>query len=101
MTDTDIVRCPSCDGYGWHTDEFTGETDDCAWCGGIGYVYQSADGVQRPLSAQEATAAAAALEQLEAARMRELGYTGKAKPPWEQGVRKGTRGGIHPDERDD
>jgi len=97
---TDIIRCMSCDGYGWHTDEFTGETEECDWCGGTGYVYQSADGVQTRIPAEDYGKVAAQLEQLEQERMHELGYTGEAKPPWEQDIRKGTKGGVHPDERD-
>ncbi|MEM6528148.1 MAG: hypothetical protein AAF653_07615 [Chloroflexota bacterium] len=97
----DIVRCMSCDGYGWHTDEFTGETEDCDWCGGTGYVYVTAEGVQQRIPASDYGRVADTLEKLEQARMRELGYTGEAKPPWEQNIRKGTRGGIHPEDRDE
>lgn len=98
---TEIVRCPSCEGYGWYTDEFSGETGDCEWCGGIGYVYRSEQGVQRRIPPEDYGRVADTLERLEEERMRELGYTGEAKPPWEQDIRKGTRGGVHPDERDD
>lgn len=98
---TDLVRCPSCDGYGWHEDDFSGEVADCAWCGGVGYVYQQADGVQRRIPQADYAQVADELEALEKERMRELGYTGAAKPPWEQDVRRGTRGGVHPAERDD
>lgn len=100
MSEQAVVRCASCDGYGWHTDEFTGEAEDCGWCGGIGYVYQGADGAQQPIPEQDYGKVADAVETLERDRMRELGYTGDAKPPWEQDVRKGTRGGQHPSERD-
>ncbi len=96
-----IIRCPSCEGYGWHTDEFTGEATDCAWCSGVGYVYQNADGVQHPIPPDDYGAVSDQLEALEQDRMRELGYQGEAKPPWEQAIRKGTRGGLHPSERDD
>ena len=42
-----IVRCVSCEGYGWFEDEFTGEAADCDWCGGTGYVYRDDRGVDR------------------------------------------------------
>lgn len=96
-----IVRCISCDGYGWHTDEFTGEAADCTWCDGTGYLYEDANGVQQRIPAADYGKIAAQLEQLEQERLHEMGYTGKAKPPWEQSVRKGTRGGVHPNERED
>ncbi len=97
----DIVRCPSCDGYGWYKDDFSGETTDCAWCGGVGYVYQQPDGVQGRIPPADYDTVAETLEALEKDRMRELGYTGKPNPPWEQDIRQGTRGGVHPDDRDD
>ena len=34
----EIVRCISCDGYGWFEED--GISEDCDWCGGIGYVYR-------------------------------------------------------------
>jgi hypothetical protein len=98
---TTPIRCPSCDGYGWHDDEFTGEAADCAWCGGIGYVYQHPNGVQQPIPESDYARVSDQLEALEQQRMRDLGYDGEAKPPWEQAIRKGTRGGVHPSERDD
>jgi hypothetical protein len=96
-----IVRCVSCDGYGWTEDDFTGEAEDCEWCGRTGYVYEGDDGVQRPIPDADFEGVRAQLEALEQARLREMGYTGEAKYPWEQAVRKGTRGGLHPDERED
>ncbi len=95
-----IVRCISCEGYGWTTDDFTGETEDCAWCNRTGYVYQDADGTQRPIPDSDYAAVADQLEALEQQRLREIGYTGEAKPPWEQNIRRGTRGGQHPDDRE-
>lgn len=99
MTDTNIVRCLSCDGYGWHEDDFTGETEDCTWCGGTGYMYELADGTQQQIPDTDYGKVADQLEALEQQRMRELGYKGEAKPPWEQDIRRGTVGGIHPDDR--
>ncbi len=83
-----IVRCPSCDGYGWISDEFTDETGDCDWCAGTGYVYRSADGTDRPIPAAEYGRVASLLESMEHDRLREMGYTGKAVHPNEQAVRK-------------
>jgi hypothetical protein len=99
----EIVRCPSCAGYGWQTDDFSGEDHEetCTWCNGAGYVYQDADGVQHRIPNADYGAAADKLEALERERLREIGYTGEAKRPWEQTIRRDTRGGLHPDERDD
>jgi hypothetical protein len=96
-----IVRCPSCEGYGWTEDEFSGENESCAWCDGAGYVYQGADGVQRPIPNTDYETVATELERLEKQRLHEMGYTGEAKPPWEQNIRNGTVGGLHPSERED
>lgn len=95
-----IIRCLSCDGYGWYDDDLTGETTDCTWCWGVGYVYEDENKVQKSIPGEDYGKVADQLEQLEQQRMRELGYKGEAKPPWEQDIRKGTRGGVHPDERD-
>lgn len=95
-----IVRCISCDGYGWHEDDFTGDVEDCTWCNGTGYLYSDDNGVQRQIPHADYGKVADQLEQLERDRMREMGYTGEAKPPWEQNIRRGTKGGLHPDERD-
>lgn len=81
-----IVRCLSCEGYGW-LDEEEG-AQDCDWCGGVGYVYREPGGADRPIPESDFEARGAQLEQLEAERMRELGYTGEAKKPWEQAIRK-------------
>lgn len=85
-----IVRCVSCDGYGWSDDEFTGETADCDWCGGTGYVYQDADGVDRKIPEADYGKVTDHLERLEEERLREMGYTGSAKHPGQQDIRKGT-----------
>ncbi|MFQ3567763.1 MAG: hypothetical protein SNJ59_12275 [Aggregatilineales bacterium] len=85
-----IVRCPSCDGYGWVEDEKTGATD-CDWCVGIGYIYRDQHGVDRPIPASDFATIAEELERLEAQRLRELGYTGQAKKPWEQSIRRSRR----------
>jgi hypothetical protein len=83
----EIVRCVSCDGYGWQDDEEDGETD-CAWCGGVGYVYRDEVGVDRRIPASDFATVADTLEALETQRLREMGYSGGAKKPWEQAVRK-------------
>ncbi|GIL11421.1 MAG: hypothetical protein BroJett038_01410 [Chloroflexota bacterium] len=86
----DIVRCISCDGYGWFEED--GETVECDWCGGIGYVYRGADGADRRIPAGDYEAVAAQLERLEQERLRALGYTGQARRPWEQKIRQQRRG---------
>lgn len=83
----DIVRCPSCDGYGWMEDEETGAAGDCDWCGGAGYVYREANGIDRIIPEADYPLVAAELERLEAERLREMGYSGGAKKPWEQRAR--------------
>lgn len=93
-----IVRCESCDGYGWYEDDLMGDATDCAWCAGVGYVYVLETGVQQKIPEADYGRVADQLEALERERMREMGYTGEAKKPWEQDVRKGTRGGQHPDD---
>ncbi len=97
-----LARCPSCEGIGWFEDEFSGEAQDCDWCGGVGYVYRRADGTDRRIPPSDWGRLADALEQLELERLREMGYTGSAKKPWEQAIRAGTRGGQNPytDEKD-
>ena len=94
----EIVRCPSCDGYGWSEDDFTGDVEDCAWCAGIGYIYRTSDNVDTkiPRSDLKQAEVSQRLEALEVERMREIGYQGTAKRPWEQDIRKGTQGGINP-----
>jgi hypothetical protein len=90
------VRCISCDGFGWLEDEFTGEQSDCDWCGGAGYVYRDAQGVDHKIPPADYARISAVLEILEEERLREMGYSGQAKKPWEQDVRKGTQGGENP-----
>jgi DnaJ-class molecular chaperone len=85
MTEREIVRCPSCDGYGWLDDE--GETRECAWCAGVGYVYRDARGVDAVIPPADYAAQAEALERLEHERLREMGYSGSARKPWEQEIR--------------
>lgn len=98
-----IVRCISCDGFGWLEDEFTAEIEDCDWCGGVGYVYRMDDGTDKkiPLEDLRDEAVSRELERLETQRMHEMGYQGSAKKPWEQGIRRGTQGGINPYEAND
>jgi hypothetical protein len=82
----EVVRCVSCDGYGWLDDE-AGESD-CDWCAGVGYVYRDETGVDRRIPSSDFAAVAHTLEALETQRLREMGYTGGAKKPWEQSIRK-------------
>ena len=97
-----IVRCISCDGIGWFQDDFAGEQDasdgviDCDWCGGVGYTYRDAGGVDHRIPTADLEALSAQLEALETERMREMGYSGQAKKPWQQDIRKGTQGGQNP-----
>lgn len=93
-----IVRCLSCEGYGWFTDEVSGDTSDCDWCGGTGYVYRDAHNIDQRIPETDYGKVADVLEKLEIERMRELGYQGSAKKPWEQAVRRDTRLGAPPDE---
>ncbi len=83
-----IIQCIACDGYGTVEDDDTGDTITCDWCTGAGYVYRSADGVDRPIPDADYARVADQLEQLEHARLRALGYTGDSKKPWEQAIRK-------------
>jgi hypothetical protein len=96
-----IVRCISCDGYGWFEDDFTGETEECDWCDGIGYVYRAEDGVDSKIPKEDYGRVADTLEDLERQRLREMGYQGEAKRPWEQDIREGTKGGANPYEEDE
>lgn len=82
-----IIRCGSCDGYGWIDDEEAGEID-CDWCGGVGYVYRDAQGIDRRIPASEYPTVAETLEIMEIQRLREMGYTGSAKKPWQQEIRQ-------------
>jgi hypothetical protein len=93
-----IIRCPSCEGYGWIEDDFSGETDDCDWCDGIGYIYRDGEGRDQKIPHTDLQKAEISnkLEELETQRLREMGYSGEAKKPWEQDIRKGTEGGLNP-----
>ena len=79
-----IILCPSCEGYGW----FESDQSTCDWCERMGYVYQHADGSQSAIPNADYPRVADQLEALEHERMRKLGYTGVAKPPWEQAIRQ-------------
>jgi hypothetical protein len=81
-----IVRCVSCDGYGWLDDD-EGEVD-CDWCGGVGYIYRDNQGIDRHIPASDYAAVAETLEAMETQRLREMGYSGSAKKPWQQAIRK-------------
>ena len=83
----DIMRCVSCDGYGWLDDEELGEVD-CDWCAGVGYVYRDAQSVDHRIPASDYADLTGTLEALETQRLREMGYTGSAKKPWQQEIRK-------------
>ena len=91
-----IVRCASCEGYGWFEDEFSGQVEDCDWCGGVGYVYRDQAGNDMPIPPADFAAVAEQLEQLEVERLREMGYQGHAKKPWQQVIRKDTALGRDP-----
>lgn len=98
LSEGDIIRCDACDGYGWIEADFDADADEaadagdgsdaeCRWCGGIGYVYRGADGISRRISPEDCTLHAETLERLELERLREIGYTGQAKKPWQQQIR--------------
>lgn len=82
-----IVRCISCDGYAWIEGE-NGEALDCDWCAGVGYVYRDAQFVDHKIPEADYGTVSAVLEGLETERLREMGYTGEAKKPWEQAIRQ-------------
>lgn len=84
----DVVRCVSCEGYGWLEDEDTGETSECGWCGGIGYVYRTPAQVDQKIPFADLEALTQTLEHLEHIRLHEMGYSGQAKKPWEQKIRQ-------------
>ncbi|MCC6614424.1 MAG: hypothetical protein IT320_13165 [Anaerolineae bacterium] len=84
---TQPVRCPSCEGYGWISDVF-GDEGECDWCQGIGYVCRDEQGTDHPIPVDQLGAMMETLEALESERLRELGYTGQAKKPWEQAIRQ-------------
>ncbi|RMG75670.1 MAG: hypothetical protein D6711_06050 [Chloroflexi bacterium] len=84
----ELVRCVSCDGYGWFEDETTAQAIDCDWCDGTGYVYRDAQGIDHKIPASDYGKVADQLEKLEAQRLHEMGYTGQAKHPKDQDIRK-------------
>ncbi len=90
-----ITRCASCDGFGWFEADLSGVTEECDWCGGAGYVYHEA-GRDSVIPKADYAAAADELEALELERLRELGYQGVAKKPWQQRIRKDTQLGRNP-----
>lgn len=91
-----IIRCASCDGFGWFEDSFSGATENCDWCGGVGYVYRDAAGHDQPIPKTDYARVADELERLELERLRGLGYQGSAKKPWQQAIRKNTKLGRDP-----
>ena len=92
----DIVRCVSCEGFGWFEDDFSGEVEDCDWCRGVGYVYRDASGKDVSIPATDFENVSEELERLETQRMREIGYQGEARKPWQQAIRKNTTLGQDP-----
>ena len=82
----EIVRCMSCDGYGWFEED--GITEDCDWCGGIGYVYRDPARVDHQIPKADYDKVASVIDDLETQRMRDLGYTGEKKHPKDQEIRK-------------
>ena len=80
-----IVRCVSCEGYGWLDDE--DDARDCSWCAGVGYVYRDEQGVDHRIPPEDFEKVSAELELLETERLREMGYSGNAKKPWQQAIR--------------
>ena len=85
----EIVRCAACDGYGWLDDDDDEGESECRWCAGIGYVYRDERNVDRRIPESDYERQAETLERLEVERLREIGYTGSAKKPWEQAIRQG------------
>ena len=90
-----IIRCASCDGFGWFDDEFDGKSEGCDWCAGVGYVYHQ-DGRDLAIPQVDFEAVSDELERLEHERLRELGYQGAARKPWQQEIRKDTQLGRNP-----
>ena len=90
-----IIRCPSCVGFGWFEDDI-GTGVDCDWCAGAGYVYRDAAGRDLPIPPETYPQVAEELEALEVERLRDLGYQGGAKKPWQQQIRQGTQLGRDP-----
>lgn len=81
-----IVQCPSCNGYAWVEDD-DGAAVDCDWCAGVGYIYRDESGIDHPIPPADYGKVADTLEKLEIERMRDLGYSGTSKKPWEQAIR--------------
>ncbi|MCB9451345.1 MAG: hypothetical protein H6672_07885 [Anaerolineaceae bacterium] len=77
----EIVECISCDGYGWFEDE-NGESQDCSWCGGVGYTYRDEAGIDHRIPSADYERISPELERLEAERLRRMGYTGSVKRRW-------------------
>jgi hypothetical protein len=96
-----IVRCLSCNGYGWHEEDDSGGSPICGWCDGVGYVYRDTQGIDHAIPSADFEQISDTLEALETERMHEIGYRGEARKPWEQAIRKGTKGGIKPESTDD
>ncbi len=96
-----IVRCESCGGFGWFEDEFSGQSEDCDWCGGVGYVYRDDQERDSPIPKGDYEAVAAELERLEVERLRGMGYRGVARKPWQQDIRRGSKLGQNPYAADD
>ena len=90
-----IARCASCDGFGWFEADDLAEAEYCDWCAGAGYVYRQA-GRDKIIPRVDYAAIAEELEALELERLRELGYQGAAKKPWQQRIRQDTQLGIDP-----
>ena len=73
------------------------EVEDCDWCAGAGYVYRDEDRARFADSAQRITPPCPLnLEKLELERLREMGYRGGARKPWQQAIRKDTKLGRNP-----
>ncbi|NJO83578.1 MAG: hypothetical protein HC828_12680 [Blastochloris sp.] len=51
-------------------------------------MYRDSHKIDRPIAPSDFEAVHDTLEHLEAERLREMGYTGDAKKPWEQAIRK-------------
>ena len=100
-TDRKIIRCASCDGFGWFEDGFSGESEDCDWCAGAGYVYRHDDGRDAPIPQADYASVANELERLELERLREMGYQGGARKPWQQAIRRDTHLGRNPYQDED
>ena len=96
-----IIRCASCDGFGWFEDDFSGDAEDCDWCAGAGYVYRDGDGRDAPIPQADYASVANELERLELERLREMGYQGSARKPWQQAIRKDTHLGRNPYQDED